>query len=318
MRFARPSGKAVALALGVALALLLSATTGAVAGHLITSDDILDQTIQSRDLAGNSVRAAKIAPGAVTWHKSLSEATRAQIEALAGQDGQDGHDGEDGQDGKDGAPGPTGPQGEPGPAGDDGRDGIDGIDGAVGLRGPAGVSLAALEYYGLWGHADGEPSATSTPRTELYGQHADRIQVTEPGVYLVSIQGIANDGDTDRAFVLGDHGTLYGDFWEEMQGCWRLIDELTCQSTFTLVVRSASPAAPHRLPLYITGDYGPACRAVCDRLLGLATVAVYKTDGPASAATGFSARNPCAVQPCTSGLRRSLRQLEQSVSRRGR
>ena len=110
MRTFRPSATAAALASGLALALVIGGTAGALAGGLITSHDIKNHTIKAQDLASNSVTNTKIAPGAVTWDKSLDDATRAQIEALvtagpAGPPGPTGSQGPTGATGRTGAPG---------------------------------------------------------------------------------------------------------------------------------------------------------------------------------------------------------------------
>ena len=144
--------------------------------------------------------------------------------------------------------------------------------------------------------------------------------MTEPGVYHVSMQGIRNHG-IDRAFVLGDHGSLYGAGLDTMiQGCWILIDELMCTSSFTLVVDSASPSAPHGLPLYITGDYGPACTggATCTSLPGYATVAVYKVGGASPSVTGLATPGACDDGGCTTSFRRDLQKFERRLEKQVR
>jgi hypothetical protein len=105
----------------VALVALVMATTGsAVAASLITSKQIKDGAIQTRDISKNA---------------------RMQ---LKGERGPGGPPGAEGAPGAQGTPGPSGPQGTPGPKGDKGEQGPkgekgdDGNIGATGATGPAG------------------------------------------------------------------------------------------------------------------------------------------------------------------------------------
>ncbi len=59
----RPSLKATLVAAGLATVLVVGGSAGAVAGKLITSKNIKDGTIQTRDLSDDSVDASKLAPG---------------------------------------------------------------------------------------------------------------------------------------------------------------------------------------------------------------------------------------------------------------
>ena len=127
MRFNRPSGKAVLAAGAIALTLVVVATSGAVAGALITSDDIKDNTIKSRDIKDDTIRNKDIQAGAVTWEKSLSQATKDLIEGLA-QSGAAGPPGEPGP------AGPAGPAGSPGPAGANGVNGTNGTGALTGWK----------------------------------------------------------------------------------------------------------------------------------------------------------------------------------------
>lgn len=105
-------GAAVVLAAGLFAAGGLSS---AVAGSLITGDDIAKNTITDRNLARDSVGRSELKSGIVT-------------------------DGEDGTDGADGAQGPAGPQGAAGPAGAKGDTGEKGATGATGPAGAAGLA----------------------------------------------------------------------------------------------------------------------------------------------------------------------------------
>lgn len=90
----------------IALGLTIAATTGAVAGSLITGADIKDGTIQSRDLKdGSGVGTADLKPGL---------ANKINAHGEQGPAGPQGPRGYQGQQGDDGQQGPAGPQGEPG------------------------------------------------------------------------------------------------------------------------------------------------------------------------------------------------------------
>jgi hypothetical protein len=111
----------------VALVALVMATTGsAVAASLITSKQIKDGAIQTRDISKNA---------------------RMQ---LKGERGPGGPPGAEGAPGAQGTPGPSGPQGTPGPKGDKGEQGPkgekgdDGSIGATGATGPAGPLVDTL------------------------------------------------------------------------------------------------------------------------------------------------------------------------------
>jgi hypothetical protein len=134
MKMLPRSTPAVIIASGV-LALTLAAGGGAVAGSLVTSAQIKDNTIRSADVQDGTLRLKDIAGGAQ--------------DDLAGQDGVDGAEGPvgpagstgaDGEDGGTGPAGPTGPTGPIGPAGWRGPSGVDGVDGTNGTDGADGVS----------------------------------------------------------------------------------------------------------------------------------------------------------------------------------
>ncbi|HYF74009.1 MAG TPA: hypothetical protein VD864_14360, partial [Nocardioides sp.] len=56
MPILRSSAKAGLVAAGLAVTLVVGATSGAVAGRLISSPDIQDRGVKSRDLGTNSVK----------------------------------------------------------------------------------------------------------------------------------------------------------------------------------------------------------------------------------------------------------------------
>ncbi|MCW2766351.1 MAG: hypothetical protein JWO11_2310 [Nocardioides sp.] len=266
MRSFRPSGRAMAVAGALALTLVVAGTSGAVAGKLITSQDIRNHTIRSQDLAEDSVKNYNIAPGAVTWEKSLSDATKAQIEELVGE----------------GAPGPTGPAGPSGPVGE-GAPGPTGPAGPTGPTGPRGArgltgdgSLVFLDYYGF----DGYSSPDTAGLMELYGASGDPIALTGPGNYLVTVQGIFIDTNSILApfLFLGDPGmdeTLNVDAM--LNACTLTSDFFIpkCTSTFPVSVQNGDTLT---LPVYVPAAPADACGEGCAPP-AIAKVAVYRMGG---------------------------------------
>jgi hypothetical protein len=133
----------------VALVLALTAGTGAVAGSLVTSAKIKDNTVQSRDVRNNSIRGVDI------QDKSLT------AKDIAG-----------------GISGPAGPQGPAGPAGPRGPAGQ---PGQPGEPGPAGTRT--------WSHTVDFPTTdfrkevtigswVVTSAAQLWESHIDRIELT--------------------------------------------------------------------------------------------------------------------------------------------
>ncbi|WP_296606227.1 hypothetical protein [Nocardioides sp.] len=173
----RPSLKATLVAAGLATVLVVGGSAGAVAGKLITSKNIKDGTIRTRDLSDDSVDASKLAPGAVSWGKSLDAATKAQIEDLLGE-------------------GIPGPQGAPGPKGDTGPQGPTGASGSRGSQGATGApgdgSLVAGGIFGLNGWS---AASADSFLSELYPLQGDPIVLDVPGNYLVSMHGLFVDPD---------------------------------------------------------------------------------------------------------------------------
>jgi hypothetical protein len=96
----------------IAVALIVASMSGAVAGSLITSKQIKDNTIKSKDVHDGTLQVVDFSP----------EAT-ASLQGPAGP------------------PGPTGPQGLPG---EKGQQGLQGEKGEQGIPGPAGVSGRVL------------------------------------------------------------------------------------------------------------------------------------------------------------------------------
>lgn len=122
--------------------------TTAVAGNLITGDDIAKNTITGQNLAKNSVGKSELQPGLAA-------------------NGKKGQDGAQGPAGEQGPAGPQGPAGEQGPKGDTGSVGATGAQGPVGAtgavgaqgeQGPAGLS----GYYVTNRTQPVEPNSTAT------------------------------------------------------------------------------------------------------------------------------------------------------------
>lgn len=99
-------GRISAVVAGTVTLAVLGGMGGAVAGDLIGSDDIKDNTIEKRDIRKGVV-----------------------AQFLASTTGQQGPQGDKGDTG------PAGPTGATGPAGTDGEDGDDGANGADGVSG---------------------------------------------------------------------------------------------------------------------------------------------------------------------------------------
>jgi hypothetical protein len=116
--------------------------TGAVAGKLVTGDQIAQQTVTSRNLAPESVGMHKLKPG-----------VRAAI--AAGGQGAAGPKGDKGDKGETGDAGPKGDKGDKGETGAAGTNGTNGINGTPGVN---DVSLAitdattpgAIQNSGYW------------------------------------------------------------------------------------------------------------------------------------------------------------------------
>lgn len=101
----------VLMVVGLVMAFLFAGTAGAVAGGLITSQDIKNDTIQSKDIKDYTVKA-----------DDLTNSLQNKINA-PGPKGDEGEQGPRGFKGDQGIPGSQGPSGPQGPAGADGQDG---------------------------------------------------------------------------------------------------------------------------------------------------------------------------------------------------
>lgn len=152
----------------LAVTLVVGATSGAVAGKLITSQDIKNHTIVSKDIANGGVKSRNLATNSVGWNKQLNKQTRKRIAALAGIDG---------------AVGPAGPEGPEGPAGPVGPAGADGTDGSDGAPGGGLIGSKTYDASDFTVVDDG-----SSGLTDAYSQANDPITLPGRGTYLVSVQ----------------------------------------------------------------------------------------------------------------------------------
>jgi hypothetical protein len=98
--------------LAAAAMLAVGAGSGAVAGSLITGDDIKNRSIEEVDLDTGSVNSAKVENGSLQL-KDMSD----EVTATLGTPGASGAQGPKGDKGPQGPKGDQGPQGEPGPNG---------------------------------------------------------------------------------------------------------------------------------------------------------------------------------------------------------
>jgi hypothetical protein len=284
MRSYRPSGRAAAVIGALALALVVAGTTGAVAGNLITSHDIKDGTIRSKDLHDGSVTNDKIAPGAVSWEKSLSDATKAQIEGLIGE----------------GVPGPVGPAG---PAGHAGQEGPRGVVGPEGNRGPAGDgSLIAREYYG----ANGYSATNGEGLSELPSASGDTLTLSGPGNYLINTEALFLDtsGPFPILFV-GDPGD--SDVFNPnalLKACIAGYVPV-CSSNLSVSLEAGDTL---ELPVFTGSDVVTGCSTDCDPIT-LARVEVYRMGGDVIPDPGFPEISP----PCR-GTNKSLSSTMQKLA----
>ena len=104
----------------VAAAALLAvgASGGAVAGSLITSEQIKDDTITSKDIRDDTIKMRDLSEG--VQERLLAAGTPGPA-GQNGTNGTNGTNGQNGQPGKDGQPGQNGQPGQPGQPGQDGQ-----------------------------------------------------------------------------------------------------------------------------------------------------------------------------------------------------
>lgn len=106
--------------LAAAAVLAVSAGSGAVAGSMITGEDIKNRSIQAQDLDRGAVTTNKVENRTLKL-KDLSDEVTSKL-------------GVQGPAGKDGAPGAPGKDGAAGKDGVDGTNGVDGTDGLLGAK----------------------------------------------------------------------------------------------------------------------------------------------------------------------------------------
>jgi hypothetical protein len=176
------NSRLAAVAVGATILTVAAGTGGAVAGAMVTSEDIKNQSIESWDIAHNGVGKSEVRRDSVGWYGELNEFTRNKITDLAGKDGAQGPQG------------PEGPQGPQGPQGDPASDVLGGLaadEQFVGNIASIGGSFA--------------DRATELGSFEL-----------EPGTYLVSSDGffITNDatsgGTRMQLAIRGMDGSKWG------------------------------------------------------------------------------------------------------------
>lgn len=232
MRTSRPSGKAVLAAGAIALTLVVTATSGAVAGALITSDDIENNTIRGRDIGGDAVKNKDIAPGAVTWDKSLSQGTKDQITALI-------------EEGASGQAGPVGPPGAPGATGARGADGSGTLAGWALYDAPSGSSAPLT----IQNPIDPAGDPVELPLDGLEPVSGSSLSLAQ-GSYLVTLRSLS---PTLGVWVpqLSTEADLEGPT-PSMGICLSLF--VPCETTFPVVVGAGGAD----LELYL-GDIGAFC-----------------------------------------------------------
>lgn len=252
----RPSLQATLIAGGLAAALVVGGSAGAVAGKLITSKNIKDGTIQTQDLADDSVNAGKLAPGSVSWGKSLDAATRARIEALL-------------------EAGTPGPQGEKGPKGDPGAPGASGARGVPGA--PGAGSLVAGGWFGLngWSSWEDEDEFAATELTPVSG---GTVVLDEPGNYLVSLRGVLMDFDLGLPFVFA--GVPTDEFSMIFNACVAEGEFIPlCDVVYPLTVHDGETVP---LPVLVPTTAEEECAGSECPTPGLVRMAVYRQGGAIS------------------------------------
>lgn len=176
---------------------VIGGASGAVAGKLITGNQIAKNTITAENLAKDSVGRSELAPGVV-------------------------EDGVDGADGEDGATGPAGPAGAPGPKGDKGEPGTPGAPGSDGAKGEKG-DPGVVSVQELWtSHDDSHAIAMGghwVVPVAPNGSGDSEVPVLtfelDPGTYLLDVTAQFFGGTASNIDVVdyggGDvSGTDYG------------------------------------------------------------------------------------------------------------
>lgn len=116
-------GRVGAVVTGASVLVILGGVGGAVAGTLVTSAAIKNETIQARDIGPGAVTRSEVRNGSLGID-DLSAFVQGELAKQA----------QDGAQGPAGPAGETGPVGPQGPAGPPGADGLDGADGVAALE----------------------------------------------------------------------------------------------------------------------------------------------------------------------------------------
>lgn len=124
---------------GVALVVALGGTS--YAATLITSADIKDGTVATRDLAAGAVTSARVRDGSL----QARDFKPGELADGAGAAGPRGPEGDAGPAGRPGAAGPQGPKGDAGPVGASGARGDAGPQGPRGETGPRGPGPITID-----------------------------------------------------------------------------------------------------------------------------------------------------------------------------
>ena len=124
--------------LAAAAMLAVGAGSGAVAGSLLTGDDIKNRSIEEVDLATGAVNSAKVENGTLQLKDLDAEVTDAIGKA-----------GTTGAQGPAGATGAVGPQGQRGAQGPEGPEGPAGPEGPQGPKGESGTATYAGPHWGV-------------------------------------------------------------------------------------------------------------------------------------------------------------------------
>lgn len=258
MRTPRPSGKAALAAGTIALTLVVGATSGAIAGKMITSADIKDGAIRSRDIRDNGVKRVDLAAGV---QRKL---------ARAGTPGPQGPAGQVGEQGPAGVPGPQGERGERGPAGN---------------TGPQGEPGGGLVGTAVYEPADFVLVDAGSGSTDAYSQATgDLVDLPGPGTYLVSVQGTFLTGAGSVFFETPEPAgldTTDPDVMVEFfaSSCTAMLIVPSCQITIPYTVPESAPTSVP-LPVYALGDPAGACG--CYAVPDKTVITVFRMDDEAA------------------------------------
>jgi hypothetical protein len=278
MRSYRPSRSAMIAIGAVTMTLLVAGTSGAVAGKLITSKQIKDGTIKTVDLKDDSVTNAKIAPGAVDWEKSLSEAAKEQIESFVSE----------------GVPGPAGPEGPRGPRG---------------LEGPTGAAgMGRVVFWDYFGFEEPDLEEASEDGYELPPLNGRPIVLDQPGDYLLNMNGIVMATGPDSfgaAIVPGEPSTEETFIFDACIPSGFSFVDLPLATCETSVPISVEAGETLELPINVVPAFGPFddCGSEsCPPPLAAARVVVYQISSTPTA-------DPVVPGPCRTDLGKDLRKL---------